>query len=170
MLLLQGGFSSIKNFKTPPLAYSDCLSGSDSNKGKNSKKPGDLEHCLKDVEPVRVLLAADNGQNNNGDNSWLADGQGFAVYDLLQSAPGNVLGPWWPGKTYTVGGVPLPVGNYIFAMTTWAGYTAWGFQVQSSVPRRLLLAVVKVASAYPQQCVGCYTAEESWQKVLKQCI
>ncbi|KAF8059445.1 ABCA9 [Scenedesmus sp. PABB004] len=69
----QGGYSGVRSFTTPPAAGGDHSGGG----------------------PLRMLLAADNGKNNMGDGSWVADGQGFSVLDALQAA----AGPLPPGRT-----------------------------------------------------------------------
>jgi hypothetical protein len=39
------------------------------------------------VAPVRMLLAADAGTNNNRDGTWAADGQGFFALNSVQVRP-----------------------------------------------------------------------------------
>lgn len=98
------GFSAIKSFQTPPLAEADCFTG---HRGKymshRPNKPcfGEECDCLKHVKPLKMLLAADVGTNNNLDSTWSADGQGFPDLDAIQSRDTSIPGfpgPLWPGE------------------------------------------------------------------------
>lgn len=77
------GFSAIKSFNTPPYTTADCYLG------PYTGQPCDPITCKPDclaanVDPVRLLLAADLGTNNHQDGTWSADGQGFSVLNGVQ--------------------------------------------------------------------------------------
>lgn len=78
----ESGFSAVRNFTTPPLARSDCY------KVPFTGQPCDGYHCskecLKHVDTVKLLLAADVGTNNHRDGTWSADGQGFFAINSAQ--------------------------------------------------------------------------------------
>lgn len=76
------GFSSIRSFKTPPLAVSDCYKGA--YYGQPCDGHSCSKECLELVDSVKLLLAADLGTNNHKDGTWSADGQGFYTLNSVQ--------------------------------------------------------------------------------------
>lgn len=124
---LQGQYSGIESFLTPPAAFQDCVHSDESS----AEDRHHHDDCFKHVAPVKMLLAADHGQNNMGDASWLTDGTGFSLLDDLFAAPSNLIGPLWPGKQYDLPGapVPVPIGNFVYGGLTGAGEPLWGHEV-----------------------------------------
>jgi hypothetical protein len=131
VLYCQGQYSGINSFLTPPVAFKDCVHSDD-------LRAEDQHHhrdCFKHIAPVKMLLAADHGQNSMGDGSWLTDGAGFTTLNQFASAPSNLLGPLWPGKLYNLPGAPaetppVPIGNLIYSALTATGAAIWGMQVR----------------------------------------
>jgi hypothetical protein len=78
--------------------------------------------CLRDyVAPLRLLLAADMGTHNSGDQSNMVDGQGFSALETAQTDLGK---PVPPGFTE----LGFPAGNLFYGLLTVADYPAGGQQ------------------------------------------
>lgn len=89
------------------------------NKAMCSTSLGD---CLDNyVAPLRLLLAADMGTHNNGDQSNLVDGQGFSALETAQTDLGLVVPP---GLTE----FGFPAGSLFYGLLTVADYPAGGQQ------------------------------------------
>eukprot|EP00878_Enallax_costatus_P001056 GHUV01001191.1.p1 GENE.GHUV01001191.1~~GHUV01001191.1.p1 ORF type:complete len:955 (+),score=181.63 GHUV01001191.1:310-2865(+) len=162
---LGSGYSEIKRFTTPPLTDADCYSSprgwasATASPDSSGTTPTDLSttgtadpstfkpwrcrpkecKCLRNnVAPLKILLAADVGTNNNQDATWSADGQGFSVINAAQVANTNINGPFYPGRTYTtppIGAPPakldIPISNSFYLLYTVGDFPTWGQQPAS---------------------------------------